>query len=530
MSSASLPLPQGSTDAPGASTAHGPAVAPGSVVPTADIVLSGEATSLTHLFESMPDAVVMLDDRGTIQYLNTQAERLFGYARGELVGRSLECLVPANVRQRHAEHRRRFHAAPHLRRMGDADRLSALRRDGTLVPVDIGLGSLMVSGRPRTLAFVRDHTRIQALLDGLGQARRELEQELERRRQLRALSELLQSPVSREDLRPALSRHLEHLFPHTRGAVFVLDGPGETADRLVDWGEAPESWTAVATAGFRSASLDMTPVGAHTAAQPRRRHAGGAAIAPDRCAPLVANGLALGMLIVDPASGDPPSPEQRRTIGAVADWLGLPLANLRLRERLEGLTYRDPLTGLHNRRYLQEVLAQRVAVARRACTSLALAVIDLDHFKSLNDTWGHGAGDDVLRAFGAMLTRWFRASDTICRYGGEEFVVVCGDSSGADLTAALDEARSKWAGSPIATLAATAIRSTFSAGVAAFPDDATDGDRLLQVADAALYAAKAQGRNRVVGGRRSAPRPGAGQTGAESRHANDARGSFAPRR
>ncbi|MEZ5292036.1 MAG: diguanylate cyclase [Vicinamibacterales bacterium] len=491
--------------------------------------LATASADFGHLLESVPDAVVAVDDDGRIRHVNTQAERLFGYAPGELVGQSLESLIPEDVRSRHADQRRRFQAAPHLRRMGDTDRLTARRRDGTLVPVDIGLGSLVASGERWTLAFVRDHTRIQALLDGLGQARRELEQELEQRRQLRALSELLQLPAAREDIRPALSLYLEHLFPGTRGAVFVLDRPGGEPDRLGAWGEAPDSWAVAATTGCEVARAVPPSTGAHLAAEGRGGQPGEAAIRADCCAPLVANGTALGLLIVDPTSGDPPSPDQRRTIAAVADWLGLPLANLRLRERLEDLTYRDPLTGLHNRRHLQDVLAQRIAGAQRASTSLALAVIDLDHFKRLNDTWGHVAGDDVLRAFAAMLAGRFRASDTICRYGGEEFVVVCGDCSGADLTAALDGARALWAGSAVGTLAATAIRSTFSAGVAAFPEDGPDGQHLLHEADAALYAAKAQGRNRVVGRRRSPGGPRPDPTDAAFRHESALPGSFPPR-
>jgi len=207
--------------------------------------------------------------------------------------------------------------------------------------------------------------------------------------------------------------------------------------------------------------------------------------------------------------------------GRLTDWLGLPVANLRLREQLQDLTYRDPLTGLHNRRYLDDVLTRELAGARRRGTPLGVAVVDLDHFKTLNDTFGHGAGDDVLRAFAGVLGRRFRASDAVCRYGGEEFVVVCSGCAGADLARALDAVREQWAALPLASGPGSTLSSTFSAGVAEFPGDGLDGVQLLRAADAALYAAKGAGRNRVVLGPGSHTAPPARGSDPESGHGPD---------
>jgi predicted signal transduction protein with EAL and GGDEF domain len=104
--------------------------------------------------------------------------------------------------------------------------------------------------------------------------------------------------------------------------------------------------------------------------------------------------------------------------------VGLSIANIRLREALRTQSVRDPLTGLYNRRYLEEVLDREVRRAGRAAQSLGVLMIDLDHFKSFNDTYGHDAGDAVLRETGASLTRGIRAEDFVCRFGGEEFVVI----------------------------------------------------------------------------------------------------------
>lgn len=484
--------------------------------------LPPSSRQLAEMFEAMPDAVVAVDATGVIRMANAQAERLFGYAAGALAGLPLECLVPEHLRHRHAEHRGQFQAAPHVRRMGDAGRrLTARRQDGSLVPVDIGLGTVCASGARWTVAFVRDQTNTQALVDELSRARGELEQELELRRQLRSLSELLQLPASREAIRPVLSLHLEHLFPATRGALLMHDEERQRVECLADWRGGADDPGAFDAAGCVAIRSGLAAGGADTAEAAGRCERCFGPHGASRCAPLVASGRTLGVLAVHPLEAGVLAEAERRTIDAVADWLGLPVANLRLREQLQDLTYRDPLTGLHNRRYLDDVLTRELAGARRRGTPLGVAVVDLDHFKTLNDTFGHGAGDDVLRAFAGVLGRRFRASDAVCRYGGEEFVVVCSGCAGADLARALDAVREQWAALPLASGPCSTLSSTFSAGVAEFPGDGLDGVQLLRAADAALYAAKGAGRNRVVLGPGSHTAPPARGSDPESGHGPD---------
>jgi diguanylate cyclase (GGDEF)-like protein len=158
----------------------------------------------------------------------------------------------------------------------------------------------------------------------------------------------------------------------------------------------------------------------------------------------------------------------------------------------------DPLTGLVNRRYLREYLPRELTRATRSGAPVALIMMDLDYFKRVNDTFGHEAGDLVLREIGALLRNTLRASDIACRFGGEEFVIVLPDSSldGArkraeSLRAAIKQVNLMHRGQPLGTL-------TASFGVALFPDHAEDPESLLRAADAALYGAKASGRDRVV--------------------------------
>ena len=178
--------------------------------------------------------------------------------------------------------------------------------------------------------------------------------------------------------------------------------------------------------------------------------------------------------------------------------LELQLAEIsKLQLRLLEQAIRDPLTGLHNRRFLDETLPRELARAKREGYSLALIMIDLDKFKRINDTYGHAAGDQVLKALSEILEKSARGTDVICRYGGEEFLVV--------LPRMLPELAMQHANEWRRELSETPIRHgdlmihvTLSAGVAAFPDHGIDIDTLLSRADQALYRSKAEGRNRVT--------------------------------
>ncbi len=164
---------------------------------------------------------------------------------------------------------------------------------------------------------------------------------------------------------------------------------------------------------------------------------------------------------------------------------------------------RDQLTGLFNRRYLIETLERELARAQRSNYPLSLIMIDLDHFKNLNDTYGHRVGDLVLQSLGKLLLIKTRLDDIPCRYGGEEIIIVFPNVN-AEVTAQRAESLRKAFEELSVNNASLSIRATFSAGVASFPEHATDIENLLHAADLALYAAKAAGRNRVsiFGGQR----------------------------
>lgn len=168
-----------------------------------------------------------------------------------------------------------------------------------------------------------------------------------------------------------------------------------------------------------------------------------------------------------------------------------------LQARLTEQTVRDPLSGLHNRRYLDETLPRELARAKREGYPLALIMIDLDHFKRINDTYGHQAGDSVILALADLLQGGARESDVVCRYGGEEFLVVQPGVSAAGACQRAEAWRLALAANPVRHGQFT-IPASLSAGIATFPGSGAEADTLLLHADAALYQAKAAGRNRVV--------------------------------
>jgi diguanylate cyclase (GGDEF)-like protein len=173
-----------------------------------------------------------------------------------------------------------------------------------------------------------------------------------------------------------------------------------------------------------------------------------------------------------------------------------------LQERLREESIHDALTGLYNRRYLEETLVRELILAEREAYPVTVIMGDLDHFKAVNDLYGHLTGDEVLRVFGDLMRRHARGSDIYCRYGGEEFLLVMPGMAEQQAVERAEELRSTMAAAPVGHGAST-IAVTASFGVATFPRDGRTGDALIAAADRAMYAAKAAGRNRVSVGARS---------------------------
>lgn len=217
--------------------------------------------------------------------------------------------------------------------------------------------------------------------------------------------------------------------------------------------------------------------------------------APYHCEPLLASGEVIGVLYLDGMV----EAEMRFRINVLAENIASAIVNQKLQRDLKEQTIRDPLTGLFNRRYMEEALALEVARTARSHSPLCVVMCDVDHFKRFNDEFGHEAGDVVLQAVAAQLGNRFRDGDIVCRYGGEEFIIIAPGTTAEALTERVEMVRQAIAGIALRLGKQPLGSSTMSFGVAEWSSGMDrDGDALVQAADAALYRAKREGRNRIV--------------------------------
>jgi diguanylate cyclase (GGDEF)-like protein len=199
------------------------------------------------------------------------------------------------------------------------------------------------------------------------------------------------------------------------------------------------------------------------------------------------------------------APTQQLAV-TLAEQVALALANLKLRETLRLQSIRDPLTGLYNRRYLEETLERELHRAARHHTPLGVIMLDIDHFKNFNDTFGHAAGDQLLQHLGTYLRANSRKEDIVCRYGGEEIVLIMPDATPTDVFKRAEQLRLGVKDLQVQYRGQSLGVITLSAGVAACHPPETPCADLLHEADRALYRAKRAGRDRVLLAN-AAPRP-----------------------
>lgn len=205
----------------------------------------------------------------------------------------------------------------------------------------------------------------------------------------------------------------------------------------------------------------------------------------------------VGLLYVEFESSGTPGPAQLRMLRGIGERIGFPIHKIRMQEGLHNLAYTDPMTGLQNYRAFRSSLDDEWKRASRYRRPLSLILIDLDHFKDINDRYGHPAGDRLLAGVAGILRDTVRETDLPARYGGEEFVVVCPETSETDADIVAERIRTavESARFQIESHESTAI--TCSLGIATFPSNATTEEALIDAADAALYYAKRCGKNAV---------------------------------
>jgi diguanylate cyclase (GGDEF)-like protein len=223
--------------------------------------------------------------------------------------------------------------------------------------------------------------------------------------------------------------------------------------------------------------------------------AGFAETQSEMCVPLIIFGEKLGVLALDSAQRNAFVPEDIQPLESVADICAAAIQNAHNFDRMKQLAYVDGLTGIHNRRYFEMRIVEELERAGRFQGRMSVIMVDIDHFKKMNDEFGHLLGDEMLRAVSSILKQQLRKMDMVCRYGGDEFAIVVPETTGESAMRVAEKLRRQiethfFPGVPRAV--------TISCGVADYPAHGVTRDEVVAAADAALYLAKQAGRNRVA--------------------------------
>ena len=452
--------------------------------------LTAEATRFRRLIAGAPIPLLMLGDSGTILEANRAAMRVFGVSVGSVFALPL---VPDDDEN--------FPASPALRGEVAVETDGVERRVELLAwPVDDGVGRIqVVIGRDVT-EQVGASRELRRAIDEQARYAQELSRRYSEIALLSQWAETLETCVHRHEVKDVMMRVGPLLFPSSSGAFFQPFGKGTSIEQVSAWGNTDSSVKAFSLEDCWSFRRGMVHEGSIDGGGPRCPHVHATLRGNTLCVPLLAQGQPLGLLHL--AFNDSPQAFDRglryELAKTVGEHVSLALANLRLREELRQQSLSDPLTGLHNRRSMEETLDREVHRARRHDGTVTVLLLDVDHFKHFNDQHGHDAGDAVLVCVADFLKKRTRGEDLACRYGGEEFLLIL---AGAPLDAGLTRAESIRAG--IAELPVTVggrrlDAVTVSIGVASLPLHAAESAELITAADGALYTAKREGRNRVV--------------------------------
>ena len=326
----------------------------------------------------------------------------------------------------------------------------------------------------------------------------QLQLETESGKLLNDLQANLQICVNPPEAYEVLGGYAQKFIPNSAGAVFAIDSSRNLMGVMASWGDSlsptqhilsPEDCCAM-----RGGRLHLRAESSEGLAC---RHFAGSIPDVYLCLPLAALGETLGILHVSALSSAVFTPARLSMIQQSAEYAALRLANLRLREKLHDQSIRDPLTGLYNRRFLEAALEQELHRSGRHHTGLGVIMADIDKFKSFNDSFGHTAGDIVLKEVGALLRRSVRTEDIVCRYGGEEFLIVLPDSSLESVRERAEAIRDAIAKLELQHAGHALGKITGSFGISFSQDGVLTPDILLRFADEALYESKRRGCNCV---------------------------------
>ncbi|CEK12159.1 diguanylate cyclase [Legionella hackeliae] len=348
---------------------------------------------------------------------------------------------------------------------------------------------------------VQEHSQLQDSYKKLAEGMKELQLKNEQITLLVDMSDIMLAANSQEELSKVMAKYAQALLAFSSGYLYIMHPSKNYLEKASSWGQ-PHTQDQLITPdqcwGIRLGRIhqikkaDKELVCEHI--QITSKH-------PPTfiCVPLMAKNDIYGLLYIEIAEAKfILNEETRLIIAAFTELTALALANVRLRENLRYQSIRDSLTGLYNRRYLEDALFKQIHQAERSKFSFALMMLDIDHFKKINDNYGHDAGDVSLREVGKVLEDCTRQGDIAARYGGEEFLIMLHNIDLANAKKRAEQIRTTISKLQIKYGAQPVIPLTVSIGIAVFPKDSRNKDELTELADKALYFAKAHGRNRVI--------------------------------
>ena len=452
-----------------------------------DIQLRSTFTSLINF----ADALIVLDTDNSIRFMNPAAESLLQADATPMIGRQFPYPV---TKKKKTE-------------------LSIPASHNSVVIVEMltvdteweGQGALLVS-----LRDVSERNRAEESLHKSNQQLKHMVVKLKRREEelttIGKMAEFFQVCTTEKEILRIISENMESLFPVESGTVYLLNNEKKTLSNVYSWGggslssdmfKVNECWALKKGQIYELRAGESTLYCGHNKSTDTQSH-------DFLCIPIATSHRQLGLLYLQfslPAAGR----EEQRTgieplleLGrTVAEHIALTLSNVRMQEKLKEMAIQDHLTGLYNRRYMQENLEREIHLAARNKKPIGLILIDIDHFKSINDEYGHSAGDQVLKTLAELLSSNVRKGDICCRYGGEEFLFVLQNSSYADTFALAESLRKQVKKMDIIYDNQHIGNLTISLGVAVYPEQANTYAALIKAADSAMYRAKHKGRDHV---------------------------------
>ncbi len=482
--------------------------------------LATERNLLRTLIDHMPDRVYAKDTQSRYILGNPAVAHIMGLAKpDELLGKTDFDFYPADqAMQFHADEQALMHTGQPLidQEEFSIDQTTGKKRWDLIVKIPLRDYRGNVTG---LVGISRDVTSSKENEEALRDANQSLNirvDELRRRGQeISLLNEMIdqfQTFATVEEAFTLIARQGQLLFPAEAGALYLIKPSKTQAEQVVSWGTTlrdPLSFPSDDCLGLLQVQMHLVDGNTHAKHHSVCQHIQLPAPAAYICMPLLAEVEVLGLLhlrclpeaeseLVSQSPHEWFTEAKQQLIRTVAQSLSLALVNLRLRETLRQQSIRDPLTGLFNRRYMEESLEREILRATRAQHPLGVIMLDIDHFKQFNDNFGHEAGDAILRKLSVFLRSNVRGEDIACRYGGEEFVLILPDAS-AEITQQRAEKIRQGIKHLKVRFNHKVLKSlTVSLGIAMLPDQGSTGEVILRASDGALYQAKAAGRDRVV--------------------------------